>query len=342
MSFGGELVDAACGRKRVKRPQIWRAFQCAHPVEATAGDARERLMSRLRALAADGRIELPSEHGSSWDRTARPAIPEWVSLVARPTPEPSLDVAAIPWAPELAFVAMTPGLAHLDEALAIHQFLSSGGRCRPLVPMRERSVELFGDEKRLERLVRTPLFGEGRLDAGTLRCFAMAPPLVFEAGPPGTEGRPSLVLENHHTWWSFCRWNERRGEYCAVIYGAGSGFGREAVSFLHEHCQVWGTDVVEYFGDVDRDGLAIPWRAATRFAPSDGVRLVAAARWYTLLLERAEGVSLPCGPAIVVEDEVLRWLPCDLRAHVQGWLDRGVRLPQELVGTEQLLAFGLR
>ena len=156
-----------------------------------------------------------------------------------------------------------------------------------------------------------------------------------------TNGRPCLVLENHHTWWSFCRWNERVGEYSAVVYGAGGGFGREAVAFLHEHCRSWKTEVAEYFGDLDREGLTIPWRAATRFAPSDGVRLVPATRWYALLLERAEGVSLPCGPAIVVEDEVLRWLPGDLRARAQGWLDRGARLPQELVGTEQLLALGL-
>lgn len=32
----------------------------------------------------------------------------------------------------------------------------------------------------------------------------------------------------------------------------------------------------------------------------------------------------------------MAWLPHDLRLPVETWLAKGVRLPQELVGTEQL------
>ena len=335
MTFADALLDCAHGLQRVKRAEIWRAFQRAHPVEASAGDARERLVRRLRELASEGRITLPSEKGTAWDRSARPALPEWVA-VARPSPPaPTLQMSSIPWAPELAFVATTPGV-DLHAALAVQEFLARGGRNRPLVPMRERSVQLFGDEKRLERLLRTSLFSDGRLDLQVLRCFAMAPPLVFEEGPEGTSGRPCLIVENHHTWWSFCRWNARVGEYSAIVYGSGAAFGREAVLFLDERCRTWGTNTAEYFGDLDRDGLEIPWRAAKRYTAGARLRLIPAGRWYTLLLERASIAMLPVGPAIDLAPEVLEWLPEPARSIVKGHFSSGMRVPQELIGTEAL------
>ncbi len=334
-TFGEALLDAARGRQRVKRPDLWRAFQVAHPVEATAGDARERLMKRLLELVGEGRVTLPSERGAAWDRSARPPIPEWVALARPALPPPPVDATTVPWAPELAFVPRTPGV-DLGAALAIQAFLAAGGRSRPRVPSRERSVQLFGDEKRLERLLRTPLFAEGRLDLGVLRCFSMAPPLVFEAGPAGSAGRPCLVVENHHTWWSFCQWNRRVGDYSAIVYGAGGGFGRDAVLFLDERCRSWGTSTAEYFGDLDRDGLLIPWRAGTQFAAPLALRLVPAERWYARLLERASEVALPAGAPIEVEADVWPWLPAALRAGVADLFARGVRVPQELVGLEEL------
>jgi hypothetical protein len=328
------LLEAARGRRRLGRAEVWRAFQRVHPLEAVADDARERLIARLRALAAEGRLSLPAEAGSSWDRSARPAFPEWVLLPRSEPPLPVVDVKAVPWAPELAFVRELPKVEHVDALLAIQRFLAAGGRSRPLVPMRERSVQLLGDEKRLERLARTPLFEEGRLTLALLRCFSMAPPLALESGPTGCEGRPVLVVENHHTWWSFCRWNAREGAYAAVAYGAGGAFGRQAVEFLAERCRQWGSPFVLYFGDLDPEGLEIPLRAA-RFAQQHGLRILPERRWYARLLECAGSAPLPVGAPLPVED-TLSWLPDDLREDVRLHFEQGLRVPQELVGTEVL------
>jgi len=337
--FDEALRAVAGGRLRVHRAELWRAFQLAHPAEAVAGDARDRLLHRLRELASGGQLRLPADRGAGWDRSARPALPEWVTIArAAPAPRP-VDPAAIPWAPELAFVASTPGV-DLEAALAIQAFLATGGRARPRVPMRERSVQLFGDEKRLDRLVRGALFAPGRLDLATLRCFSMAPPLALEQGPASAAGRPCLVVENHHTWWSFCAWNRRVGAYAAIAYGAGGGFGRDAVQALIETCQAREISTVAYFGDLDRDGLRIAWRAAAQLAAASPLRLVPATRWYARLLTRASEASLPSGAPIVVEPEVLAWLPPTLRPALDALFERGVRVPQELVGTEQLDAEG--
>ena len=334
MTLLSALIQEAGGRRKLDRSEIWRAFRAAHPVEASSGEARERLVARLTALAKEDGLVLPSPAGSGWDRSARPPLPEWVRLPAPPASPVELDLLAVPWAPELGFV---PSLGRIDrpaDLCALQRFFSRGGRTRPVVPMRERSVQLFGDEKRLERLLHTPLFGEGRLDLTKLRCFAMAPPLVYEDGPPGSRGRPVLVLENHHTWWSFCSWNARVGEYAAVVYGAGSGFGRDAVAFLADRCRTLDAPHAAYFGDLDRDGLVIPWRAATDFAPDHKLRVLPETRWYRLLLARAGEVVLPTGPAL--REEGLEWLPIELREEVSEHFRAGRRIPQELVGTEEL------
>lgn len=338
MTLFDALLHEAGARRRLDRTMVWRAFQAAHPVEATGGDARERLASRLGALAADGRLILPAPAGAGWDRSARPPLPEWVRLPAPPALPAGLDPLAVPWAPELSFVPSLGRIDHPSDLLALQAFFSRGGRARPVVPMRERSVQIFGDEKRLERLLLSPLFGEGRLDLAKLRCFAMAPPLVYEDGPSGARCRPVLVVENHHTWWSFCRWNARVGAYASVVYGAGGGLGRDAVAFLAERCRTLDAPHAGYFGDLDPEGLAIPSRAATSFAAAHGVRVLPEERWYRLLLACAHDVPLPTGQAL--SEACVTWLPTELQDEVRGHFRAGRRIPQELVGTEVLAKQG--
>ena len=58
-------------------------------------------------------------------------------------------------------------------------------------------------------------------------------------------------------------------------------------------------------------------------------------RWYRLLLRRAEYVVLPTGDAL--SEEGLEWLPESLAAEVRVHFRVGRRIPQELVGTEELV-----
>jgi hypothetical protein len=257
----------------------------------------------------------------------------------------AFDVHSFPWAPELAFVPDLPRVEHPEELLAIQRFLASGGRHRLVVPMRERSVQLFGDEKRLEQLRRGSLFGPGRLSLATLRCLSVSPPLAMEVGPPGSAGRPALILENHHPWWSFCRWNQQHGAYSYVVYGAGASFGAEALRFLADTVMD-GRDeapVLHYAGDIDAEGLRIPWRAAP-IAAELGLRLLPAARWYARMLAEADalaraGVPLSVDQAIPIGPE-LAWLPEALHAAVRDAFAAGRRVPQEVVGTEVLAGEG--
>ena len=87
-------------------------------------------------------------------------------------------------------------------------------------------------------------------------------------------------------------------------------------------------------GDLDGEGLQIPAAAARVLGD---LPLVAGERWYQLLLARGAGLDLPdvepCIPELA-----LQWLPERLRSRVGELLAAGRRLPQELVGWEQLRA----
>lgn len=178
--------------------------------------------------------------------------------------------------------------------------------------------------------------------------MAVSPPLAMEAGPPGSESRPTLILptlilENHHPWWSFCRWNRRHGAYRCVVYGAGAGFGEEALRFLadlltEEASSVGSPPELQYVGDLDIEGLKIPWRAAP-IAAGLGMRLLPAERWYRRMLERAEalersGLSFSAEPGEVGAE--IAWLPEPLQMPVRRRLAAGRRVPQEILGTEEL------
>ena len=194
------LLDYSDGKVRLELDAVRQAFQHVHPELAATPSARGKLRELLDILQLDERIELPKDR-DLWDVSALPALPRWVKLPRETVSAEKPDLRAIPWSPELRFLATTRVFVSLADLLRLQEFFARGGRQRPLVPIKERSLEIFGDEKRLDRLARgSALFGEGRLTPETLRCFIVPEPLPWTAGP--NPSGPTLVIENTATWHS--------------------------------------------------------------------------------------------------------------------------------------------
>ncbi|HFE47134.1 MAG TPA: hypothetical protein ENJ18_16885 [Nannocystis exedens] len=323
-------------RQRIPLDTIWGLFHAHVPAKLTRTDARTKLATILQSYADAGLAQLPRSKGC-WDYSAAPRLPLWARLKPEHAGPARLDHRAIPWPHELAFVAKLSRVEQLDELLAIKRFLANGGRNRQLVPKRERSAELFRDEKRLDALMRSALFEPGRLSLDVLRCHEVVAPMVFERGPPGGEGRPLLIVENLHTYASFRRWNKRHGEYAAVAFGHGAAF-RKSVRDVPRLRETVSGGQIEYFGDLDAKGIEIPCESAVTLLEISGLQLVAASRWYELLLDRDPGFPQPRTKRSVDVSRALVWLPSDLSQRVAELFARGLRLPQELVGWEQLQA----
>lgn len=329
------LCVASTRRKRIDASRYRRIFAELCPA-FSAPEARAKLAGWLTQLAENSDILLPRGQ-RLYDRSSSGDLPAWIELVrpeAATAPLP-VEPESYAWAQELRFACTVRDARQLKVLLRVQDFLANGGRERPFVPAKERSIELFGHEKRLEMLRTGTLFGEGRLTLELLRCFPVPPPLLFEAATP-SDSRPAVVIENYSTYHSFVRWNRVSRVFCAIVYGHGDAFKTSAAG-LAEVVGEWAWDGrLFYFGDLDPEGLLIPLAASATLSMIDLPALLPHRGCYRRLLERASTVPLPSGDNLCLPTECREWLDEQLAIQVDPWFARGIRLAQELVGWEEL------
>ena len=142
-----------------------------------------------------------------------------------PSDEETRQIREFPWEPELSFLREARLNLSFAELQQVNTFLKERGRERAIVPIKERSLQIFGDEKRLDMIFASVLFRPGRLDlARNLFCELIGVPLAWKHGPAAAAQQPLIVIENAATWHSYCRWNEERNLFSAVVYGDGNRF----------------------------------------------------------------------------------------------------------------------
>jgi hypothetical protein len=335
-TFLSKLRERAGKGVRVLPADYREAFADVCPTLA-AEEFRIRLAALCEELEAEHLISLPRSK-RLYDRAGAAKLPAWIDVAKDATTAETLpvDPAAFPWAPELRFACDIRDARQLDVLVRIQNFLSTGGRMRPMVPAKERSVELFGEEKRLEKLRNSTLFGEGRISLDLLRCFVVLPPLVFEALAPAKNLRPILVLENYSTYHTFARWNQSAQVYEAVFYGNGDTFETASAGLVDVTRQMNWDGRAFYFGDLDVKGVLIPIAASETLDSVRFPKLRPQTGCYRRLLDRAKEVELPTGARTRLPTVCDEWLGGELSHEANSWLDRGKRLPQELVGWEEL------
>ena len=338
--------------------QQWRAARAAEPVgtfqqpfrrnwetlledaHLVSGEARREADRDARALAAIGLVELKTVRYRPYqiERIGVPidAEPRFRALFADELPDLNVtrfDPANIAWEPELAFLRETRSGIAGDDLLKLNEFFAARETSRPSLPIKERSLQLFGDEKRLDALRMTALFAEGRLTLDHLRCFAVPEPLGWRRGP--TESGPLIVIENASTWDSYSRWNADRNLFSAVVYGGGNRFVDSVVRIADIFAEIGGTRAVLYFGDLDVQGLRIP-QAASRRAKLRGLPAIAPHLWsYAQLIDIAGDRASPAADVQPAEPIDFTWLGV-LGNRARAILARAERIAQEHLGWEQL------
>ena len=316
-------------RQRVQLAELQALLVAAEPALTHSPERRARLADVVDELSDAGVVNLPSAR--SYDRSAKPPLPRFVR-VDRPARAPRRRSGSeIAWLPELSWAAE---LNFDEQSLAdlrnVNAFLRDGGAGRPLVPLRERSVEVFGNEKRLEMLMGGQLFQPGRLTLDVLRCEEVHPPFVYERVGDGPD---ALVVENHHTYVSLVRALAQHSDVGVVIYGAGAHF-KGSVTFIADlPCR---PRRVLYFGDVDADGLDIPVHASAVAVAAGLPPVEPATRLYEALFERGRPVPVEAVPSSYRVRKLVAWLPGEVRGSAEELLSDGRRLAQEWVGTELL------
>jgi hypothetical protein len=308
---------------------MWRLLDQVDPTSRT--DARRRgILAELLVELSDAEvIGLPSDR--SFDRTEIPHLPRFVT-VARPA-RSAPAVKQVVWHPELSWVPgarLTP--SQLDFMASVNTWLFRRRGPELVVPVRERSLEIFGDEKTLDRLLLTNLFAPERLTLVTLRARRAVPP--FHSRVVG-EGTMLLIVENSDTFDSITRaLAERPGPVGIVGWGAGAAFEASVLSIADlEHT----VSDVRYFGDIDRVGLRVPANASTVAVDSGLPPVLPAVALYSALL--TVGRPRPGQPKVSETDakQLVDWLDPIHREPVTRLLVDGHRLAQEAVGLAYLL-----
>ncbi|GHU11232.1 hypothetical protein FACS1894185_4110 [Betaproteobacteria bacterium] len=253
-------------------------------------------------------------------------MPKFVTVVTQAEVSHVGDWSGIVWLPELGFwTDLTK--SELVTAKAINDWLRRRRGKFLTVPLRERSLEIFGDEKYLDLRVRENALFSGRLPIASIGAFLVPHPLPYRMAD--APGQPVLVVENHHTYWSLTEWNMLVRRYAAVVYGAGKAFCSSG-SALQEVIRECRGNGALYFGDVDPSGILIP----LRFNETHEILVRPAIKLYRFALDHGSRRS----PVIRVsgdEEGAQRWLP-ELTDQIYALWASDRWIPQESLGTEQL------
>jgi len=122
------------------------------------------------------------------------------------------------------------------------------------------------------------------------------------------------------------------------VYGSGDALKTSATGLAEVVRSLSWDGRFFYFGDIDPEGLLIPLAASAALSTVELPPLTAHLGCYHRLLERASRVPLPSGEKFGLPLDSREWLGEDLASKIDPWFERGIRMPQELVGWEQLAA----
>lgn len=325
-------LEQAVARWPTQRVPLAELLTAAASVDRTAASSagwRTQIAGALETLEAAGTITFPR---TRFDTSAHPPLPAYIT---RPrielSPRPSR--CAVIWHADLAWAAELDGrgeLASVDRAVLapVNAWLSR--RCGVPVPVRERSLEIFDDEKVLEKHLFGPLFAPGRLTFALLETYPCWPPVQQTVLGDG----PWLLVENHTTYHSLSLRARACGFDGRIIWTAGSQVGTRLSALAAEElpppASCW------YFGDIDAGGLRAARLAERRAAEVGFGAVTPAGGLYRLAVDRGrESGNGTAAPAALVA-WARTWLNGELGDRVAELLARGGRIVQEHVGVENL------
>lgn len=326
-------------RTRISRELLWAAYAQAFPNRPQGPEERQWFSESLVLLADQGMLRLPATGGRGWDRSAVPPIPLFVQFNVCTPPKPDRAWRFFPWHPQLAWIADVLYLAEDQLAFlrGVHEGLISG-RFADIAPMKHRSLQLTGSEKRLEELSRSELFRPGRLTLELLGCFVETLPFAWESV---SDNRRIIVFENAGPF-AVARMVLQamaNPPYGMVGFGGGRGF---SISVRHLTSIGRPVETIRYVGDIDTEGLAIP-QDACRIAAAAGLPPVEpAVEMHEAMFASAAALGFPSGwprrKQIDIEKTAApaHFLVESLRTRATEILRQGNRIPEEVLGPEEM------
>jgi hypothetical protein len=327
--------------KRLESKRLWECFSEAFPYRPGGTENRKWLLMALEEAVDQGIIRLPSLQGNCWDQTVEPPLP---TVVWKQQPVERRDNESwreYPWLPSLRWVAHLPLLSQEQEIFLkrVQQALLEGVLQRQ-APLKYRSLQLTGNEKRLGELLHSALFRPGRLSLELLGCLPDIPPLFLEEMGPSNV---ALVFENAAAFRTASNILKQCScsPYGLLGFGAGTSFER---SILHVTFLERQIERIEYVGDLDRPGLGIARRAAHLAQQENLPPVIPARGLHQAMFDSIRQFGYPDGLEYQAkeqgghpgDEELVAWLPEDVRREASQIIQSGRRIPEEVLGPDEL------
>jgi hypothetical protein len=204
------------------------------------------------------------------------------------------------------------------------------GQFAQRAPFKYRSLQLTGNEKRLESLLGTQLFGDGRLTLELLNCDGLGLPLTFERLASGPR---MIVFENAGSFMVARRVLKAISNppYGAIAYGGGTQVLRSADYLISECGDI---QTVRYVGDLDPKGIEIGAAFAARVNQLGRHLVEPATDVHLAMLAAAAELMFPDGwPASGkgTVTEAGQWLSPECFPQVSRIISKGRRIPEEVL-----------
>ncbi len=318
--------------KTIRQEAIWAVFAEIYRDLPSGPERRRWLMAVLEKLAEKGEIVLPVEHGSQWDRTSAIQLPTAISL-ARPEADQDARMPwrEFPWHPRLQWMFQLRTLAadQFEFLKRVHDGLVEGW-FEQFECFKYRSLQLTGDEKRLESLHKGMLFAPGRLTLEMLGCESEALPLATEH----FSSQPTLLIFENAAPFMLARKTlakTAQPRIGRVAYGAGKQV-LKAVPYF-EMIQPALTEIL-YVGDLDAEGMMI---AADLQRLSKSIPVLPATEFHHAMLASAAQLGAADGwaakgePPLDVANTVIAFLAPEVGLTVATLIAAGRRIPEEVL-----------
>jgi Protein of unknown function C-terminus (DUF2399) len=323
---------------RASSQDLWHALAHVCPHRSPGPAERHLLLAALKSLELAGTIRFPPLGGKRWDHVIEPPVPTSITLVRANPPAPDSSWRTFPWHQHLHWVGQCRVLSTQQVSFLrrVHEGFVRGD-FHERVPLKYRSLQLTGDEKLLASLSKTSLFGEPRLTLEMLGCLPDSLPIAWES--LGHGGR-MIIFENAGPF-AVARGvlsQLSKRPYDLVAYGGGRSV-IAAVDYINTIEQT--VETIHYVGDLDYAGLDIAW-SLRECAERRQLPVIPASELHAQMVSAAEAFGSPNGwpwegrSIDLVHKPILEFLAADLRPRVGDILRVGRRIPEEVLGPDEM------
>lgn len=340
--FARRLVEWPNTSIRVKLESLWDIFQDVFPHRPRGIESGPWLLAALYFAEEQSIIRMPVLAGKRWDRTLWPPVPLSVDRILTPRSACRKNWQHFYWHRNLEWVTDLARLSSEEEKFLykVHDGLVHGCFVE-IAPLKYRSLQLTGHEKRLSVLMKGILFEPNRLTLELLACAPDYPPLAWEK----INDLPSILVFENAAPMRVARdvlKSLLRPPYGMVGYGSGNSFVR-SVQHLKDIEPL--VSEIEYVGDLDSHGLNTARQACQRAIEVGLPSIVPAKGLHRLMIETAHLFGYPLGMTNEKHAKstncggnelLIQWLPDEVRLDVLNILSAGNRVAEELLGPEEL------